>query len=106
MEWLAKYEPTGTKWQDSHFAQPQVARRAKCMDALSESIHAVPRNEVPNAVREKALNYGFWLYFLVFILFSRTALNPSKSRLFFDFQLSSVRFLSFRDRFRVYFIHL
>jgi hypothetical protein len=60
MEWLAKYEPTGTKWQDSHFAQPQVARRAKCMDALSESIQGVAKNEQPNSVRAKPSNYGFF----------------------------------------------
>ena len=59
MEWLAKYEPTGTKWQDSHFAQPQVARRAKCMDALSESIHGVLRKELPNSARAKVIHLAF-----------------------------------------------
>jgi len=29
-----------TKWQDSHFAQPLAARRAKHMDVLSESATA------------------------------------------------------------------
>ncbi len=36
------FEPTGTKWQDSHFAQPKVARRVTYMDVRSESIHGVP----------------------------------------------------------------
>jgi hypothetical protein len=36
MPGMASSERTGTKWQDSHFAQPKVAQRAKCMDALSE----------------------------------------------------------------------
>ena len=43
--------------QDSDYAQSQVALRAKCMDALSESIYGVPRNEQPNATRESG-NYG------------------------------------------------
>ena len=53
-----KYEPIGKKWQASHFAQPQVTRRAKCMDALIESIYGVPRNEQPNATSETVPNYG------------------------------------------------
>ena len=28
------------KWEDSHFAQPQVARRAKYMDVLSDGFSA------------------------------------------------------------------
>jgi hypothetical protein len=42
-------------------------------------VYGVAKNELPNAARAKALNYGFLLYFLVFILFSRTpliSLNP------------------------------
>ena len=52
-----KYEPIGTKWQASHFAQPQVARRVKYMDVLSDCltgrakrrIHGVAKNELPHA---------------------------------------------------------
>jgi hypothetical protein len=74
--------------------------------SLHGRVYGVAKNELPNTAREKPFRYGFCFISWFFILFSRTALNPSKSRLFFDFQLSSVRFLSFRDGFRVYFIHL
>jgi hypothetical protein len=46
----AMAEPTGTKWQESHFAQPKVARRAKYKDVLSESIYGVPLKELMDAV--------------------------------------------------------
>jgi hypothetical protein len=42
------FESTGTKWQDSHFAQPQAARRVKYMDVLNECIHDVPPNDIPS----------------------------------------------------------
>jgi hypothetical protein len=42
------FEPTGTNWQESQFAQPKVARSVKYMDVLSESVYGVPTNEVPN----------------------------------------------------------
>ena len=42
------FELTGTKWQEGHFAQPQVARRAMYMEVLSESIYSVPQKEILN----------------------------------------------------------
>ena len=38
----AAVEPTWTKWQDCHFAQPKVAQRPKGRDALSDRIYGVP----------------------------------------------------------------
>ena len=51
---------SGSSFFGRHFAQPQVARRAKCMDALSESIQGVAKNEQPNSVRAKPSSYGFF----------------------------------------------
>jgi len=41
-------ELTGTKWQESHFAQPKVAQRAKCMDALSEPYLQRSEKRIPH----------------------------------------------------------
>jgi len=45
--WMAGRQPTGPKWQESHFAQPKVARRAKCMDALNDLTCGDQENESP-----------------------------------------------------------
>jgi len=37
MPGMASSERTGTKWQDSHFAQSKIAQRAKHTDVLSEA---------------------------------------------------------------------
>ncbi len=50
---------SGSSFFGRHFAQPQVARRAKCMDALSESIHGVLRKELPNSARAKVIHLAF-----------------------------------------------